>query len=128
MKAKMRLMRMLVGMGGVMMIVAPSTAFAHDNLGGDELATANWMLVGALITIVLGILAGLWAARSGQFSNIEDSKYTMLETAEDYDAIMAAYDERELAAKAARTAEKQAANKTPIEQVIPGGKQKQAHI
>ena len=129
MQIKLRLMRILVGLGGFMLTIAPGTALAHDNLGGDELATANWMLVGAMITIVMGILAGVWAARSGQFSNIEDSKYTMLETAEDYDATMAEADERERAAKAARLAEQQATRPTPnVEPTVGGAKQKQAHI
>lgn len=129
MQTKLKLMRILVGLGGFMLTVAPGTALAHDNLGGDELATANWMLVGAMITIVLGILAGVWAAKSGQFSNIEESKFTMLETAEDYDAIMAEADERERAAKAARLAEMQAARATPaVEPTVGGAKQKRAHI
>jgi nitrogen fixation-related uncharacterized protein len=89
MRAKITLMRTLVGLGGLLMIVAPAPALAHDNLGGDELAVANWMLISALVVIVMGILAGVWAARSGQFNNVEESKYRMLETAEDYDATMA---------------------------------------
>jgi cbb3-type cytochrome oxidase maturation protein len=121
-------MRILVGLGGFMLIVAPGTAFAHDNLGGDELAVANWMLVGALLTIVMGVLAGLWAMRSGQFNNIEESKYSMLDTAEDYDAIMAEADERERAAQAARREAQQPA-KAPVPDVpATGQKQTQAHI
>ena len=112
-----------------MLVLAPGTAFAHDNLGGDELAVANWMLVGALITIVMGVLAGLWAVRSGQFNNIEESKYSMLDTAEDYDAIMAEADERERAAQAARREAQQPA-KSPAPGDVPatGQKQTQAHI
>ena len=34
---------------------------------------------------------------SGQFNNVEESKYTMLDTAEDYDSIMAEADAREAA-------------------------------
>jgi nitrogen fixation-related uncharacterized protein len=89
--------------------LAPSPAWAHDGVGGDELAVANWMLVGAVITIVMGILAGIWAAKNGQFNNVEASKYSMLEMSEDFDQIMAeaeeaernaAHRERELAARA----------------------------
>src|SRR4051794_13009962 len=104
MRWKMRLMRLLVGAGGLMLTMAPGTAFAHDNLGGDELAVANWMLVGAMVTVVIGLMWGLWAIRSGQFSNIEESKFTMLDNSEDFDAVMAEADERERAARVARTA------------------------
>jgi nitrogen fixation-related uncharacterized protein len=122
-------MRILVGLGGFMLMIAPGTAFAHDNLGGDELAVANWMLVGAMITIVLGILAGVWAIKSGQFSNIEQSKFSMLDTAEDYDAIMAQADERERAARAARMSEQQNARPSlASDPPVKGQKQKQAHV
>ena len=79
---------------GLLLTIAPSQVFAHDNLGGDELAVANWMLIAALVVLVMGILAGIWAWRAGQFSNIEESKYRMLDTAEDFDAIMAEADAR----------------------------------
>ena len=87
MKAKLRLMRGLIGLGGALLIAAPSPALAHDNLGGDELAVANWMLIAAVVVIVMGILAGIWAAKTGQFTNVEESKYRMLATADDFDAI-----------------------------------------
>jgi hypothetical protein len=74
---------------------APAQAWAHDGLGGDELAVANWMLIGAILTVVMGLLAGVWAWRNGQFSNIEGSKYSMLELSEDYDRIMAEAEEAE---------------------------------
>jgi|GEM_PF-1114517 len=88
MQAKLKLMRILFGLGGALLISAPSSALAHDNIGGDELAAANWMLVGAMVTIVMGLLAALWAWKAGQFTNIEESKYRMLETADDYDAFI----------------------------------------
>ena len=88
----------LVAVGtGLVLAMVPASAFAHDNLGGDELAAANWMLVGAIITIVIGLLWAVWAFNSGQFSNVEESKYRMLDLAEDYDAIMTASDARERA-------------------------------
>jgi nitrogen fixation-related uncharacterized protein len=101
MRSRIKLMRVLFGVGAFLLVTAPSTAFAHDNLGGDELAAANWMLLGALVTILMGVLAGYWAIRAGQFSNVEESKYKMLDASEDYDAIMAEYDRREAAAKTA---------------------------
>ena len=96
-KLKLGAGRVLLVAGALLMASAPSVALAHDNLGGDELAVANWMLVGALITIVMGLLAGLWAWRNGQFNNIEASKYTMIELSEDYDGIMAESDARQRA-------------------------------
>lgn len=112
-----------------MLMVAPGTAFAHDNLGGDELAVANWMLVGAMITIVMGILAGVWAMRSGQFNNVEESKYSMLDTSEDFDVVMAEADERERAAKAAQQEAQQASKPAMSADVTPTAqKQTQAHI
>ena len=89
MERRLRLMRILIGLGGALLVASPSTALAHENVGGDELAAANWMLIGAMVTIVMGLIAGFWAWRSGQFTNIEESKYRMLEIADNYDAIMA---------------------------------------
>lgn len=93
----------LVG-GTLALALAPTVASAHDNLGGDELATANWMLVGAMITIVIGVFWGIWAAKTGQFNNVEESKFVMLENAEDYDAIMAEYDASQEALRQAAAA------------------------
>ena len=42
---------------------------------------------------------------SGQFSNIEESKFTMLDNSEDFDTVMAEADERERVARAVRSAE-----------------------
>jgi nitrogen fixation-related uncharacterized protein len=132
MKNRLRLMRFLFGLGGLMLIMAPGTAFAHDPLGGDELAVADWMLIAAVVTIVIAGLAGLWAYKAGQFSNIEESKYSMLETAEDFDQVMAEADERERAAKeAARLAEQKARAPKPAavpEPTVASTQQQQAHV
>jgi nitrogen fixation-related uncharacterized protein len=129
MRLKLKLMRILVGVGGFLLVMAPGTALAHDNLGGDELATANWMLVGAMVTIVIGLLWGLWAINSGQFSNIEESKFTMLDNSEDFDVVMAEADDRERAAKAARSAEQPNPRPAaPVEPAVPSAKQERAHI
>ncbi|HYO50917.1 MAG TPA: cbb3-type cytochrome oxidase assembly protein CcoS [Chloroflexia bacterium] len=109
MRSRIKLMKVLFGVGAFLLVTAPSQAFAHDNLGGDELAAANWMLVGALVTILMGVVAGYWAIRAGQFNNVEESKYTMLDASEDFDAIMADYDRRAAAAKAASSKVKEAA-------------------
>ena len=135
MKLKLRLIRILFALGVFMLVMAPSTASAHDNLGGDELAVANWMLIAAIVTIVIAALAGLWAYKSGQFSNVEESKYSMLDRAEDFDEVMAEADERERAAReAARLAEQQAkAPKAAPPIVVPeptvaAAQQKQLHV
>jgi len=118
MKTKLRLMRIMFALGAFLAVMAPSSASAHDNLGGDELAVANWMLIAAMVTIVIGALAGLWAFKAGQFNNIEESNYSMLDTAEDFDAVMAEADERERTVKeAVRLAEQQA--KAPKPAVVP---------
>jgi hypothetical protein len=108
MKAKLLLMRTLAGLGGLLLAATPSLASAHDNLGGDELVVANWMLVGAFVVIVMGVLAGIWAARAGQFTNVEESKFRMIDNAEDYDAIMAEAAARERAARQAEEDAKRA--------------------
>jgi nitrogen fixation-related uncharacterized protein len=103
MNTKLRLMRILWALGVALLLFAPSTALAHDNLGGDELAASWWMLVAAVVVIIMGLIAGIWAIRDGQFSNVEESKYRMIEIADDYDAIMAEVDERERTARASAT-------------------------
>ncbi len=101
MKKQIVLMKLFWGLGAFLLAAMPTIASAHDGVGDDELAVANWMLVGAIVTIVLGVFMGLWAARSGQFNNVEESKYKMLEHAEDYDAIMEEADARDTALREA---------------------------
>ncbi len=109
MKSKLRLVRLFIGAGGMLLALSPGMASAHDALGGDELVVANWMLIGAMVTIMIGLIAALWGFKSGQFTNIEESKYSMIDTSEDFDAIMAEADAREAAIEdALRAAEKQA--------------------
>jgi len=116
--------RLIAAAAGLLLALVPMSAFAHDNVGGDELAAANWMLVGAIITIVLGLIWGVWAVRAGQFSNVEESKYRMLDLAEDYDAIMAEADAREKAALEAEAAAKQTTSPTRKQsaEALAGGK------
>jgi nitrogen fixation-related uncharacterized protein len=90
-------MKLSWGVSALLVLAAPAIASAHDAIGDDELAVANWMLVGAMFSVVLGLLFGYWAFRSGQFSNVEESKFTMLDMAEDYEAIMSESDAREAA-------------------------------
>jgi cbb3-type cytochrome oxidase maturation protein len=58
---------------------------AHDNLGGDELAMSYAMFAFAVAIAVTGALTIVWAARSGQFRDVEGPKYSMLENAPDLD-------------------------------------------
>lgn len=120
--------RGIAAVAGLLLALVPASALAHDNVGGDELAAANWMLIGAIITIVIGLIWAVWALRAGQFDNVEQSKYRMLELSEDFDAIMAEADARERAAREAEAAAKQAAiaarqQPQPTESVAAG----QAH-
>ena len=59
--------------------------FGNDNLGGDELSMAYTILVVGMIAFAGAAVALVWAIRAGQFSNVEDPKYTMLENAPDLD-------------------------------------------
>lgn len=74
--------------GVALLALVPGRALAHDNLGGDELAMSNLMLIGAVLVILMATLAGIWAWQAGQFNNVEESKYRMLDTADNYDAVM----------------------------------------
>ena len=125
MTPKVRMMRLLLGLGGLLAVAAPSSAMAHDNLGGDELAATNWMLIGAIAVIVMGLLAGIWALRDGQFTNIEDIKYRMIDLSEDYDAVMAEADAREERTLEERTAASRPDVRQPSDQpaITPAGKQ-----
>ncbi|HEX8231574.1 MAG TPA: hypothetical protein VF826_20020 [Chloroflexia bacterium] len=102
-------MKLCWWVSALLLLAVPTIASAHDNVGDDELAVANWMLVGAMVAILTGIFMGWWAIRTGQFNNVEESKFTMLDNAEDYEAIMAESDARE----AALRAEEQRTGKTP---------------
>jgi len=116
--------RAVLVFGVIMAALAPTPAMAHDNLGGDELAVANWMLVFAMVTVVIGALWGIWGLMNGQFDGIESSKYTMLDTADDYEGIMAEFDAEQ---QAAEEAEKSAQEETttPVagsDAIVPSSK------
>jgi hypothetical protein len=119
MRIHLRLMKLSWGVSAFLLLAMPTLASAHDAIGDDELAVANWMLVGAMFSVVLGLLFGYWAFRSGQFSNVEESKFKMLDMAEDYEAIMSESDAREAAILteeqrgAKSTAGTKAANSSP---------------
>lgn len=60
-------------------------AHAHDNLGGDEMSMAIAIFLAGMVTMAGAALALVWAVRTGQFSNVEQAKYTMLDNADDLD-------------------------------------------
>jgi nitrogen fixation-related uncharacterized protein len=60
-------------------------ALAHDNLGGDELSMAFWMFAFSVGIAMTGVFALYIAVRSGQFSQIEEAKYRILDNAPDLD-------------------------------------------
>src|SRR5437870_3163305 len=62
-------------------------AYAHDNLGGDETSMALAMFIFALVIAMTGAFCLWWAWRTGQFRNVEEAKYAMLENAPDLDAL-----------------------------------------
>lgn len=97
--ARLKLMRVMLWTGALLLMAAPAPALAHDNLGGDELSIVNWILLAAAVTVGLGLVAGFWAYKAGQFTNIEESKYNMIDLSEDYDVVM---EEADLQAKAAQ--------------------------
>lgn len=100
MNRQLRWVRLYRIVAALLLAAVPATVSAHENIGDDELAVANWMLISAFVAALVGVFLILWAVRSGQFNNVEESKYNMLNTAEDYDAIMAESDAREAALRA----------------------------
>ena len=93
-ETKRRLL-LLLGRGaavlGVVLALAvlARPALAHDNLGGDELAMAFWMFAFAIAIAFTGVCCLWWAFRTGQFTNVEEAKYRMLENAPDLDELLA---------------------------------------
>jgi nitrogen fixation-related uncharacterized protein len=75
----------LAGAAVLVWAVLAQPTDAHDNLGGDELAMSYAMFAFAVAIAVTGALTILWAVRTGQFRNVEEAKYTMLENAPDLD-------------------------------------------
>jgi nitrogen fixation-related uncharacterized protein len=88
MKRRLGLWLRWVGLGVAAVLVWAVLAQptdAHDNLGGDELSMAYAMFAFAVAIGVTGALTIVWAARTGQFRDVEEAKYHMLENAPDLD-------------------------------------------
>jgi nitrogen fixation-related uncharacterized protein len=71
----------VLGIVLVMMLAFASPVFAHDGVGGDELAAADSMLIVAGIFVVMSGLGVLWSISNGEFRNPEAAKFNMLKTA-----------------------------------------------
>ncbi len=83
MKAK-RIIRAIAFAAATLLVASP--AYAHDAVAGEELAGTQEILLISMLLLVGGMIICFWAWRQGQFSNIEEPKYTMLraENASDY--------------------------------------------
>ncbi len=70
-------------------LLVSSPAYAHDAVAGEELSGTQEILVISMILLIGGMIICFWAWRQGQFTNIEEPKYTMLksESALDYSYI-----------------------------------------
>lgn len=81
-----------------LLVAAP--AYAHDAVAGEELSGAQEILLVAMVLLIGGLIICFWAWRHGQFTNIEEPKYTMLdaESALDYACIEAGEEDDEPAA------------------------------
>jgi len=75
--------------GGVLLLLMSlgTPAYAHDNLGGDEMSMALVIFLAGMVTMVGAALGMWWAYRTGQFSNVEEAKYRMLDDAPDLDLL-----------------------------------------
>src|SRR5689334_209689 len=82
-----RLLARVLAAAGVFLVLASyaAPASAHDNLGGDEFSMAIAIFIVGMALVIGAGLGILWAVRTGQFSDVERAKYTMLENADDLD-------------------------------------------
>ena len=80
--------RLGLALGLLLLLISVSApAYAHDNLGGDEMSMALVIFLAGMVTMVGASLAMWWAYRAGQFSNVEEAKYRMLDNAPDLDLL-----------------------------------------
>jgi nitrogen fixation-related uncharacterized protein len=85
-----------IGFAAIGLLIA-SPAYAHDAVAGEELAGAQEILIVSMILLIIGLVICFYAWRHGQFTDIEEPKYTMLrsESELDYACIEDADDEDE---------------------------------
>ncbi len=60
-------------------LLVSSPAYAHDAVAGEELAGAQEILIISMLLLIGGLIICFWAWRHGQFNNVEEPKYRMLE-------------------------------------------------
>lgn len=61
-----------------LMLVFSVPAFAHEGVGGDELASADSMLLVAMIFVLMTGLGVMWSWANGELKNSEQIKNQML--------------------------------------------------
>jgi Zn-dependent protease with chaperone function len=69
----------ITGLVIALTIIFVTPAFAHDGVGGDELAAADVMWVFGMAFFAMALIAILYSWHNGEFRNPEKAKYTMLE-------------------------------------------------
>ncbi|MDB5079646.1 MAG: hypothetical protein JWP00_1570 [Chloroflexi bacterium] len=61
-----------------LMLVFTLPAFAHEGVGGDELASADSMLLIAMLFVLMTGLGVMWSWANGELKNPEQIKNQML--------------------------------------------------
>jgi nitrogen fixation-related uncharacterized protein len=97
MMMKIKRMGWAIAFAAVALLVS-SPAYAHDAVAGEELAGAQEILIVSMALLTGGLIICFWAWRHGQFNNVEEPKYRMLEaeSALDYACIEDPEDEDEV--------------------------------
>jgi hypothetical protein len=72
--------KLLISLLGVvaLMLVLTVPAFAHEGVGGDELASADSMLIIAMIFVLMTGMGIMWSWANGELKNPEQIKNQML--------------------------------------------------
>ncbi len=82
----MQLKRILrAGWLAVAATLVASPAYAHDAVAGEELSGAIEILIVSMVLLCGGLIVCFWAWRKGQFTDIEEPKYTMLKSESESD-------------------------------------------
>ena len=76
MKRKMTISVLLVM---VLLLLLSVPAFAHDGVGGDELASADSMFIVAMVFVMMTGIGIIMSWRNGEFRNPEQIKRQALE-------------------------------------------------
>ncbi|NWJ45906.1 MAG: hypothetical protein HXX08_08510 [Chloroflexi bacterium] len=65
----------------LMLLAFTTPAFAHENVGGDELAAADAMWIVASFFLIISGLGIIYSVQNGEFRNPEKTKRDMLRRA-----------------------------------------------